>query len=161
MRRLFAVKGRAPDKPLPLFVASAADLPRVAVDVPRAARRLAERFWPGPLTLILKAKPGLPFGIVGTQGTIAARISSHPIAHRLVNILGRPITATSANLAGKEEPTRAEQVLKSFAGQLDLILDAGPTPGGKASTLVDLTGKSPRILRPGAISGEEMGLGET
>jgi L-threonylcarbamoyladenylate synthase len=152
LNRLFELKGRSREKVVSVIVASRAMLAELAAEIAEQADILADRFWPGPLTLILKAKPGLPQGIVSAQGAIAARVSSHPVAHRLTNILGRALTATSANLTGKEEPTSAGQVVDSFTDKIDLILDAGPTPGGKASTLVDLTGKSARILRPGAIS---------
>ncbi len=154
LARLFELKGRSKEKVLSVIVASRAMLAELAAEVPEEADRLADRFWPGPLTLILKAKPGLPQGIVSAKGAVAARISSHPVANQLVNILGRAITATSANPSGQKAPTQADQVIESFGHKIDLILDAGPSRGGKASTLVDLTGKPPRILRPGAISKE-------
>ncbi len=154
LARLFELKGRSKEKVLSVIVASRAMLAELAAEIPEEADRLADRFWPGPLTLILKAKPGLPQGIVSAKGAIAARISSHPVAHHLVKILGSPLTATSANLTGQKAPTQADQVIESFGHKIDLILDAGPTRGGKGSTLIDVTGESPRILRPGAISKE-------
>jgi L-threonylcarbamoyladenylate synthase len=109
------------------------------------------RHWPGPLTLVLRACPSVPDGVTAGTGTIGVRVSSHPVARALVRALGAPVTAPSANPSGAEPPTTAAGVLAYFDGALDLVLDAGPTPGGLASTVLDATVDPPRVLRQGPL----------
>ena len=152
VRRVFHVKGRDGSKPLLLLVDSIAMAERLAVEVTPRARELMVSHWPGALTLVLRARAGLPRELTAGTGTIGVRLSSHPIARRLVSALGGPVTAPSANLEGAAPPTTAADVLRVFDGAIDLVLDGGATAGGPASTVVDVTAESPRVLRQGAVS---------
>jgi L-threonylcarbamoyladenylate synthase len=149
--RVFSVKGRPESKPLAVLVDSPAMVMTVATEIPAAARVLMNRHWPGPLTLVLRACPSVPDGVTAGTGTIGVRVSSHPVARALVRALGAPVTAPSANPSGAEPPTTAAGVLAYFDGALDLVLDAGPTPGGLASTVLDATVDPPRVLRQGPL----------
>jgi L-threonylcarbamoyladenylate synthase len=148
--RAFRAKGRPADKPLLVLVDSLAMVDRVAGEVPRPARRLMDRYWPGPLTLVLRAHPDLPEALTAGTGTIGVRLSSHPVARGLVAALGGPVTAPSANPHGAPSPRTADEVIAGLATRVDLVLDGGPTPGGPASTLLDLTRTPPVVLRAGA-----------
>jgi L-threonylcarbamoyladenylate synthase len=148
---VFRAKGRPADKPLLVLVDSIAMAEAVAADIPPRARRLMDRHWPGPLTLILAARPTLPPALTASTGTIGLRIPGHAVAAALVRAAGCPVTAPSANPHGEPSPRTAEDVLAGLSDRLDLVLDGGPTAGGPASTLLDLTGPRPRLLRPGAV----------
>jgi L-threonylcarbamoyladenylate synthase len=147
---LFEFKGRGTEKASALLVADFAMFAELCVDVPARARALAANYWPGPLTLALPARPDLPAAIVH-EGCVAARVSSHPMAHALVVAVGRPITATSANPSGLSPTRTADEVIANFAGQDFSLLHGGRTPGGPPSTLVRLRGDEFEILRHGAI----------
>ena len=150
VRRVFHLKGRPASKPLLVLVDSVAmaeDLARVTEE----ARALMTRYWPGALTLVLPARPEVPGELTAGTATIGVRQSSHPVATALVARLGGPLTAPSANPADAPPPTTADEVLGYFCGSLDLLLDAGPSPGGLPSTVLDVTGATPRVLRPGAV----------
>jgi L-threonylcarbamoyladenylate synthase len=149
--RIFQVKRRPPDKPLLVLVDSLAMIERVAGEVSVRAQRLAARYWPGPLTLVLPAHPSIPAGLTAGTGTIGVRLSSHPVARALVAALGAPLTAPSANPHGGGSPRTADEVIAVLGEGCDLVLDAGPTPGGPPSTVLDLTGTVPTVLRPGAV----------
>jgi L-threonylcarbamoyladenylate synthase len=149
--RVFQAKGRPGDKPLLVLVDSVAMVERVARDVPARARRLMERYWPGALTLVLAAHPSLPTALTAGTGTIGVRLSGHPVARALVTALGAPITAPSANPHGAPSPRTAGEVAASLGACIDLVLDGGPTPGGPASTLLDLTRAAAVVLRAGAV----------
>ena len=151
LRRVFAVKGRSASKPLLVLVDSIAMAERLAAEVTPRARELMARYWPGPLTLVLRARPDLAPMLTAGTGTIGVRMSSHPVAHGLVRTLGAPVTAPSANPEDGAPPTSAAQVLEAFGGAIDLILDGGPTTGGPASTVVDVTTAAARVLRAGAV----------
>jgi L-threonylcarbamoyladenylate synthase len=148
--RLFALKGRGAEKASALLVDDLTMFASLCAEVPRRARELAARFWPGPLTIALPARPGLPAAIVH-EGFVAARVSSHPIAHALVLSVGRAITATSANPAGVAPTRTAAEVSAHFAGVPLCILDGGQTVGGPPSTLVRLRGDTVEVLRQGAV----------
>jgi len=150
LARLFAVKGRAADKASALLVADRAMIDALCAFVPPKAEQLMAAFWPGPLTLVLPARPGLPAAIVDA-GYVALRISPHPVAHALVAAFGRPITATSANLAGAAPARTADEVRAGLLPQSLFVLDGGPTPGGPPSTLVRVTQAGSQVLRRGAI----------
>ena len=154
VERLFLVKGRPAGSPLILLVARVGQVFDVA-QVPRGARtwfdKLTSVFWPGPLTLVLPARRGLRCPALAGGDTVAVRLSPHATAWRLAQTVGSPITSTSANPAGGAPATRADAIDPQLAARLDLILDAGPTPGGPASTLLDLTGARPVIRREGPI----------
>jgi L-threonylcarbamoyladenylate synthase len=149
--RIFEVKGRPADKPLLVLVDSLAMVERVAREVSDRARRLAARYWPGPLTLVLPAHPAVPAGLTAGTGTIGVRLSGHAVARALVAALGGPVTAPSANPHGGPSPRTADEVIAAIGTGLDLVLDAGATPGGPASTVLDLTKAVPAVLRPGAV----------
>jgi L-threonylcarbamoyladenylate synthase len=150
--RVFLAKGRPADKPLLVLVDSIAMVARVAGEVSAHAHRLMDRYWPGPLTLVLPAHPGLPVALTAGTGTIGVRLSSHPVARGLVTALGAPITAPSANPHGAPSPRTADEVMASLGARIDLVLDGGQTPGGPASTLLDLTRTPTVVLRTGAVS---------
>ena len=149
--RLFALKDRAPEKPVLLLVDGPERLNQVAREVPDLARRLMEKFWPGPLSIIFPSLPHLHRLLTGGTGTIAVRQPRQALTCRLIAALGFPITGTSANRAGGQPGIRAEEVAREFGNHLDLILAAGPCPGGLPSTIVDVTGAMPRLVRAGAI----------
>jgi L-threonylcarbamoyladenylate synthase len=149
--RLFAVKGRAPEKPVLVMVAGPEMLNQVAREIPSQARQLMEQFWPGPLTIIFPSLPHLPRRLTAGTGTIAVRQPRQPLTCRLIRALGFPITGTSANRSGSPPLVGAAAVAEEFGEDVDLILDAGPCPGGLPSTIVDVTGASLRLVRSGAI----------
>jgi L-threonylcarbamoyladenylate synthase len=152
VRRVFHVKGRDESKPLLVLVDSIAMAESLAAAVTPRARALMAEHWPGALTLVLRARAGLPRELTAGTGTIGVRLSPHPIAQGLVSALGRPLTAPSANREGAEPPTTAADVLRVFDGAIDLVLDGGATAGGPPSTVVDVTADAPRVLRQGAVT---------
>jgi len=149
--RVFVAKGRPADKPLLVLVDSVAMVTRVAREVSVHARRLMARYWPGALTLVLPAHPTLPVTLTAGTGTIGVRLSGHPVARGLVTALGAPVTAPSANPHGAPSPRTADEVVASLGARIDLVLDGGPTPGGPASTLLDLTRVPAVVVRAGAV----------
>ena len=156
VRRVFEVKGRSPDDPLIVHLASPDQLGDVAVDVPGHARALAERFWPGPLTLVVPKRPIIPPSVTAGLETVAVRVPSHPVAHGLIAAAGRPVVAPSANLFTRTSATTAAHVASDLGDRIDLILDAGPAPIGIESTVVAVEGDRLTLLRPGAIAAEEI-----
>ncbi|HUY19033.1 MAG TPA: L-threonylcarbamoyladenylate synthase [Candidatus Binataceae bacterium] len=151
LERLFAIKAREPGKPVGLIAASVEMAFSVAREVPPAARRLAEKFWPGPLTLILPAAPGLPAELVGPEGDVGVRVSPHRIARALAAALGRPLTATSANLAGEPPARTIVEARAVFADRVAVYLDGGTMNAAAPSTIVACEGSRMRLLRAGAI----------
>jgi L-threonylcarbamoyladenylate synthase len=151
IRRIFDAKGRPADHPVIVHVRGAADLDRWAIDIPELARSLARRFWPGPLTLVLRRHPDVPLEVTGGQDTIALRAPDHPVALALLEAFGDGIAAPSANRFGDVSPTTAAHVALDLGDRVDLILDGGPCVVGIESTIVDLTGSRPRLLRPGGL----------
>jgi len=151
VEKIYALKRRDPGKPLSIVVADSAQARSVVFFVPPILDTLAGEFWPGPLTLVLKAGPAFPPEMLGSGGTIALRVPALAWLRGLLRLTGFPITATSANLSGDGDMDDPEAVRRVFEGQVDLIIDGGRTSGGAPSTIVDLSGDSPRLLRPGAI----------
>lgn len=151
LARIFRVKGRAENKPLLVLVSSPAMAETVA-EVPPSARALMAQHWPGPLTLVLRAHPGVSPLITAGTGTIGVRYSAHRVPSVLVERLGAPVTAPSANRSGEPSLTTAGEVLDVFDGEIDLVLDGGPTPGGRPSTVFDLTVSPPLVRRVGAVA---------
>jgi len=149
--RVFHAKGRPADKPILVLVDSLEMVAEVARDVSALARRLMARYWPGALTLVLRAHAGLPDALTAGTGTIGVRLPGHPVARALVGALGGPVTAPSANPHGQASPRTADEVIAGLAERVDLVLDGGATPGGPASTLLDLTRTPPVVLRAGAV----------
>jgi L-threonylcarbamoyladenylate synthase len=151
VERIFVAKGRPANNPVIVHVADPEEVRRVAADWPAEAQRLAERFWPGPLTLVLPKEPIVPAVVTAGGPTVAVRMPSHPVALALIRLAGVPIAAPSANRSNRLSPTHARHVLRDLDGRIDLILDGGPTPGGIESTVLDLSSRPPRLLRPGLI----------
>jgi L-threonylcarbamoyladenylate synthase len=149
--RIFRAKGRPGDKPLLVLVGSLAMVERVAREVPDRARRLMAKYWPGPLTLVLPSRADLPAALTAGTGTIGVRLSGHPVARALVQAVGAPVTAPSANPHAGPAPRTADDVLAALGSGVELVLDGGPTPGGPPSTVLDLTAARPVLLRPGAV----------
>jgi L-threonylcarbamoyladenylate synthase len=154
IERLFIVKGRNYTRAIAVLVADIEELPKVADSPNVTALRLADHFWPGPLTLIVPRHPSLP-EIISPLPTIGVRIPDHTVARALLRKTG-PLAVTSANLSGREPARTAEEAFSQLGGRVHLILDGGITPGGIASTVVDCTSQEPIIVRQGPISLEQM-----
>jgi len=150
VKRLCQIKGRQHDKPIPFLIKDVQMLEALVEEVPSIGTVLIERYWPGPLTLVFRAKHGLPDPLFGVDGKIGVRVSSHPIARMLVEALGTPLTATSANRAGGEDLIDVRAIIQSFDRDVDLLIDGGSVPG-VGSTVVDLSVTPPKILRRGMI----------
>ncbi|HEY55095.1 MAG TPA: threonylcarbamoyl-AMP synthase [Dehalococcoidia bacterium] len=155
VERIYQVKKRPRTMPLPLLLSDISQIDQVAGSVPKAAWLLADRFLPGALTLVLARSPSLPETITGGGKTVAVRIPAHPIPIALARGLGTPIVGTSANLSGQPSALTADQVSAQLGDKVELIIDGGRCPG-RESTIVDLSGETPVILREGAIPGEEL-----
>ncbi|MCX6544341.1 MAG: L-threonylcarbamoyladenylate synthase [Acidobacteria bacterium] len=147
---LFRAKGRPVTVPIPLIAGSLDQLVAVTGGLPSLARDLAARFWPGPLTLVVPAWQDLSTAILGGLGTVAVRVPGHIAARSLCAAFGHPLTSTSANPSGAAPPVDADDIARSLAASLAMLLDGGRTPGGQVSTIVDVTGGAPRLVRPGA-----------
>lgn len=154
--RIFAAKERPPTNPLIVHLASKNELPQVATNIPEAAWRLIDAFWPGALTLILPRQPSVPLNVTAGLETVAVRMPSHPVAHALIEAAGVPVAAPSANRYTRPSPTTAQHVLEDLGGRVAIILDGGSATIGVESTVLDLAGQVPQILRPGGVSLEEL-----
>lgn len=154
VERVFDIKGRPRNAALPLLAASPSDVEQVAVGLTPQADKLIEAFWPGPLTLVVTAGPDTPDVVTGGRGTVAVRMPDHYVPQELVRRLGRPITGTSANPTGGPDPVTAEDVRRTLGDRVDHIIDGGPAPMGQPSTIIDLTGERPRLIRAGALAVE-------
>ena len=152
--KLFAAKRRAADQSTPLLIASPRDLTSVVAAVPDVARRLIGAFWPGGLTIVLRRAPAFRSRAVGD--TVGLRVPDHALPRELVQLLGGPVTGTSANVSGGPEPLTADDVRSQLGDAVDLVIDGGRCPGGIPSTVVDCTVEPPRVVREGAISRIEL-----
>lgn len=152
--RIFAAKGRPADHPLIVHLPSAAHLPLWAIDIPEAALKLAAAFWPGPLTLILKRHPSVSDAITGGQDTVGLRVPNHPLALQLLREFDGGVAAPSANRFGHVSPTTAAHVREELGATVAMILDGGSCAVGIESTILDLSGRDARILRPGMLDAE-------
>ena len=150
--RIYAAKGRPRFNPLIVHIASAESVPEIAREWPADAALLAERFWPGPLTLVVPKRTSVPDAITAGLDTVAIRVPAHPVAIALLRASEIPVAAPSANRSTRVSPTTARHVVRSLGRSVDLVLDAGPTQVGIESTVVDVTGPVPVVLRPGVIS---------
>ncbi|OGP28951.1 MAG: threonylcarbamoyl-AMP synthase [Deltaproteobacteria bacterium GWB2_42_7] len=151
VKKLFNLKGREADKPISILVKDKKMLAEVAEEIPLSAEKLIKKFWPGPLTIILKAKKSIPITLRAGTGTIAVRISSNTITQKLLEAIDSPITTTSANPSGKKSPVTASEVMNYFKNKVDLILDGGVLSGKLGSTIVDVTEGDLKIIRAGDI----------
>ncbi|HIS03736.1 MAG TPA: threonylcarbamoyl-AMP synthase [Candidatus Pullichristensenella avicola] len=153
VEKIFAAKGRPGDNPLIVHICAAEELaPLIAAEPGPQARALMDAFWPGPLTLIFPKSEKVPARVTAGLDTVAVRMPSHPVARALIEAAGVPIAAPSANRSGRPSPTTAADVLEDMNGRVPLILDGGPCQVGVESTVVDLTGGVPRVLRPGGVT---------
>lgn len=150
--RVFAIKGRMSDRALPLVAADAAQVREWIGGWSVLGDRLSGRFWPGPLTLVLTAPPTLASAVTGGRGTVGIRVPAHFVARALCAAVGRPLTATSANQSGKPATEHPDVVAGSLGDKVDALVDAGATPGGPPSTIIDITTGEPRLIRAGAVS---------
>jgi L-threonylcarbamoyladenylate synthase len=156
VERIYEVKERPFNMPLPLLLSDVSQITRVAESVPEIAWSLINAFLPGALTLVLQKSSSVSDIISGGGATVAIRIPAHPVPVALVEGLGAPVVGTSANLSGKPSPLTAGEVYSQLGNKVDFIIDGGRCPGGKESTVVDVTGETPVVLREGAISREEL-----
>lgn len=153
---IFKAKGRPADNPLIVHVESVEEVKSAVSEIPENALKLFKRFSPGPLTVIMKKAEQIPYEVTAGLETVAVRIPSHPVARALIKASGVPIAAPSANLSGKPSPTLAEDVIKDMDGRIDAIIDGGGCEVGLESTIVDVSGDTPVLLRPGGITFEEL-----
>jgi L-threonylcarbamoyladenylate synthase len=156
--RLFAAKQRPANDPLIVHVASIGAITGLVAEVPGIAHQLAAKFWPGPLTLVMRRAAGVPDEVTAGLDTVAVRVPSHPVARALIEAARLPVAAPSANLFSRPSPTRAEHVLDDLNGRIDMIVDGGSTEMGVESTVVDLTSNPPVILRPGMLGPDALGI---
>ncbi len=156
IRKIYLLKKRERGKPLSVVISGIEMAEKVAASLPPAFSSLSRIFWPGPLTLVIKAKPLFPPAMLGPGGSLALRLPDVPWLLELVRQMDVPITATSANISGEKEIDTREEVIEFFSGKVDLIVDGGKTPGGLASTIVDLTSAKPRVLREGAVPSDRL-----
>lgn len=153
---IFKAKGRPQDNPLIVHVASSGWLTRYALEIPDNARLLMDKFWPGPLTIILKKSPEIPGIVSAGLDTAAFRCPSHPVAHAIIEASGLPLAAPSANISGSPSPTLVSHVLQDMDGRVSAVVDGGPCGVGVESTVITLCGERPRILRPGGVTPEQL-----
>jgi len=151
IKRVYQLKKRQEAKPLSVMVSNSEQVREIAVEIPPSFWILSREFWPGPLTLVFKASSLLPQELLGPSQTIGVRLPALSWLTELIEEAKFPITATSANISGEKETANVERVIQVFWGKVDLIVDGGKTPGKKPSTILDLTQKTPKILREGAI----------
>ena len=158
VKRIFEVKGRPQDNPLILHVAAAEDLTKWCRDIPEEAWALTERFWPGPLTLVLYRQEAVPLRVTAGLDTVAMRCPDHPLTREVLRLAGVPVAAPSANLSGKPSTTTAEHCIHDLWGKVEAILDGGPCRVGVESTILDLSVYPPKVLRPGGVTLEQLRL---
>ena len=150
--KIYAAKGRPSDNPLIVHIAEFDKLAPIVAEVPEKAKILAEKYWPGPLTMIFPKKDIVPYGTTGGLDTVAVRMPVDPVANCLIHLAGVPIAAPSANTSGRPSPTKAEHVIEDMDGKIEMIIDGGAVGIGVESTIVDVSGEIPTLLRPGAIT---------
>lgn len=151
-RKIYEAKGRPSDNPLIAHISCMDELPALVSEIPEAGRKLAEKYWPGPLTMVFPKSDIVPYGTTGGLDTVAIRMPSDPIANRLIRLAGVPVAAPSANTSGRPSPTKAEHVIEDMNGKIEMIIDGGEVGIGLESTIVDVSGEIPMLLRPGAIT---------
>jgi L-threonylcarbamoyladenylate synthase len=155
VRALLAAKGRGREMPPPVLVSAATTVDALASELPGYARALIEEFWPGPLTLVCRQQPSLQWDLGDTRGTVAVRMPDHPVALAVLERTG-PLAVSSANKTGRPAATDADDAVEMLGDDVAVVVDAGESPGGEASTIIDVTGSQGRVLRRGALSLEEL-----
>lgn len=153
-KKIYAAKGRPSDNPLIVHIADIRDLSGIVKEIPEKAALLSEKFWPGPMTLIFRKAEAVPYETTGGLDTVAVRFPSHPVAAELIKMSGVPVAAPSANLSGRPSTTSGEHCIDDLYGRVDAILDGGSSEIGLESTIIDVTGERPQLLRPGAVTKE-------
>jgi L-threonylcarbamoyladenylate synthase len=156
VKKIFVAKGRPTDNPLIVHISELKMLDKIVKEIPSSAERLMTKFWPGPLTIIFKKQDIIPDSVTCGLDTVAVRMPSHPVAHNFIKFCGVPIAAPSANLSGKPSPTTSQHVIDDLTGRVECIIDGGDAKYGLESTVIDITGKIPILLRPGAITKEQL-----
>jgi L-threonylcarbamoyladenylate synthase len=151
---IYIAKDRPPEKAIPVLIGDKSDLEKVGVNIPETAHRLADHFWPGPLTILVPKRVDLPESVSATS-TVGVRVPEHEIARTLLRAAG-PMAVTSANISGQQSPATAEEVFAQLGGRISLVIDGGKTPGGIPSTVVDCLEDEIRILREGPLTKEEL-----
>ena len=154
--RLYSIKNRPSNMPLPILIAENSDIERYTVEVPELAWRLVEKFLPGNLTIVLRRSNNLPESLSGGSETIGLRVPDHWVPREIIRELGNPITGTSANLSGMIDTTNAESVYRQLGGQIDYVVDGGPTYGNIPSTVIDMSNCDPVLIREGGITKPEL-----
>lgn len=156
VKRIFEAKGRPQDNPLIVHISEFSEIYDLVSTVPPLAEKLAEKFWPGPLTMILPKSEKVPFCVTAGLSSVAVRCPSHPVARNLIKYSGLPLAAPSANISGKPSPTKAEHVFSDLNGKIPLVIDGGESEEGVESTVISLCGDIPRLLRPGNVTLTEL-----
>ena len=151
-KKIYEAKGRPSDNPLIAHISCMDEITALVREIPEAGKKLAEKYWPGPLTMIFPKKDIVPYGTTGGLETVAIRMPSDPVANRLIKLAGVPVAAPSANTSGRPSPTKAEHVVEDMNGKIEMIIDSGEVGIGVESTIVDVSGEVPMLLRPGAIT---------
>ncbi len=154
--KIFKAKGRPQDNPLIVHIAAFDEIRQLVAEIPESAKKLANAFWPGPLTMILPKSDKIPDAVSAGLATVAVRMPSHPVAHAVISAAGLPLAAPSANLSGSPSPTNAKYVYEDMQGRVPLILDGGSSEVGVESTVITLAGAVPRVLRPGGVTVEQL-----
>jgi L-threonylcarbamoyladenylate synthase len=154
--RLFQAKRRPPEVPLPILIATVEQAATLTESMPALALKLGYLYWPGPLTMVLERSPAFESLALAGGDSVALRVPDHAVPLALIRSLGRPVTGTSANRSGQPAPRTADEVVEQLDGDVDIVIDAGPCPLGIESTVVDLRGDAPRLLREGAIRREDL-----
>jgi L-threonylcarbamoyladenylate synthase len=156
VEKVVSLKGRSPESPIAVIIGDEKALESIVTEIPPEARKLIEHFWPGPLTLILPAKQGLPQALLNPRGGIGVRISGHPLATRLTREFGRPLTATSANPTGKKPARTLTEARAYFSNHIEVFVDGGKLGGKRGSTVAEVVGNQLRIIREGEIDSEKL-----
>jgi L-threonylcarbamoyladenylate synthase len=156
VRRVYELKGRPLSDPLPVLLADVAQLDEYAREITPAVRRLVARYWPGALTLIVRRSARIPAIVSGGRDTAALRVPGHPLPRALVRALGVPLVGTSANTHGRHAPVTAQHAVYDFGDRVDLVIDGGPAPLGRESTVLDVTRDPPQVVREGAIPSADL-----
>lgn len=156
VQKLFTIKQRSADKPVLILIDTRDRLSDWVVDIPPLAEKAMDAFWPGPLTLIFRAQDTVPDVLTAGSGTLGIRLPGSAFARQLIHDIGHPLTAPSANISEEENPVTADDVNQAVGNQVDWIIDAGPAPGGSASTVLDITADPPALIREGAVSRQDL-----